>query len=68
MRKALNNLIYLIVILVAAIFSKLVGIYMILQAISLACHEDIVSWQSVLMAFAGVIFYSVELSSGKKTN
>lgn len=68
MRKALNNLIYLIVILVAAIFSKLVGIYMILQAISLACHEDIVSWQSVLMAFAGVILYSVELSSGKKTN
>lgn len=68
MRKSLDNLIYLIVILVAAIFSKLVGIYMILQAISLACHEDIVSWQSVLMAFAGVIFYSVELSSGKKTN
>lgn len=68
MRKALDNLIYLIVILVAAIFSKLVGIYMILQAISLACHEDIVSWQSVLMAFAGVIFYSVELSSDKKTN
>ena len=68
MRKALDNLIYLIVILVAAIFSKLVGIYMVLQAISLACHEDIVSWQSVLMAFAGVIFYSVELSSGKKTN
>lgn len=68
MRKALNNLIYLIVILVAAIFSKLVGIYMILQAISLACHEDIVSWQSVLMAFAGLIFYSVELSSDKKTN
>lgn len=68
MKKALDNLIYLIVILVAAIFSKLVGIYMILQAISLACHEDIVSWQSVLMAFAGVIFYSVELSSGKKTN
>ena len=68
MRKALNNLIYLIVILVAAIFSKLVGSYMILQAISLACHEDIVSWQSVLMAFAGLIFYSVELSSDKKTN
>lgn len=68
MRKSLDNLIYLIVILVAAIFSKLVGIYMILQAISLACHEDIVSWQSVLMAFAGVIFYSVELSSDKKTN
>lgn len=68
MRKALDNLIYLIVILVAAIFSKLVGIYMILQAISLACHEDIVSWQSVLMAFAGLIFYSVELSSDKKTN
>lgn len=68
MRKALDNLIYLIVILVAAIFSKLVGIYMILQAISLACHEDIVSWQSVLMAFAGVILYSVELSSDKKTN
>lgn len=68
MKKALDNLIYLIVILVAAIFSKLVGIYMILQAISLACHEDIVSWQSVLMAFAGVILYSVELSSGKKTN
>lgn len=68
MKKALDNLIYLIVILVAAIFSKLVGIYMILQAISLACHEDIVSWQSVLMAFAGVIFYSVELSSDKKTN
>lgn len=68
MRKSLDNLIYLIVILVAAIFSKLVGIYMILQAISLACHEDIVSWQSVLMAFAGVILYSVELSSGKKTN
>lgn len=68
MRKALNNLIYLIVILVAAIFSKLVGIYMILQAISLACHEDIVSWQSVLMAFAGLILYSVELSSDKKTN
>ena len=68
MRKSLDNLIYLIVILVAAIFSKLVGIYMILQAISLACHEDIVSWQSVLMAFAGVILYSVELSSDKKTN
>ena len=68
MKKALDNLIYLIVILVAAIFSKLVGIYMILQAISLACHEDIVSWQSVLMAFAGLILYSVELSSGKKTN
>ena len=68
MRKALDNLIYLIVILVAAIFSKLVGIYMILQAISLACHEDIVSWQSVLMAFAGLILYSVELSSDKKTN
>ena len=68
MRESLDNLIYLIVILVAAIFSKLVGIYMILQAISLACHEDIVSWQSVLMAFAGVILYSVELSSGKKTN
>lgn len=68
MRKSLDNLIYLIVILVAAIFSKLVGIYMILQAISLACHEDIVSWQSVLMAFAGLILYSVELSSGKKTN
>ena len=68
MRKALNNLIYLIVMLVAAIFSKLVGIYMILQAISLACHEDIVSWQSVLMAFAGLILYSVELSSDNKTN
>lgn len=68
MRKALVNLMYLIVMLVAALFSKLVGIYMILQAISLACHEDIVSWQSVLMAFAGVIFYSVELSSDKKTN
>ena len=68
MRKALDNLIYLIIMVVAATFSKLVGIYMILQAISLACHEDIVSWQSVLMAFAGLILYSVELSSDKKTN